>query len=245
MRVAVIDGVASGDSIGFAIAEALALQGLAVHATVRPHRVDGCRERAEALGVTLHVVESGLDAVAATLDQLDVLVHTRVHAPPEMLARPLLEVPEEAFQAAMHGGVWSFVDACRAVSPLLTASPAGRVVTLTSPLSGRTAPRYHVAGIAKAALEASVRYVAAELGHAGVLVNGVSFPLIATAAARATVGDTVAKRSVIHLAKRAPTGRATTDSDVAATVAWLASATSQQLTGQILTVDGGVGNLYF
>ena len=244
MSVALVDGVASPDSIGFAIAEALVAAGWEVQVTARPHRVDACRERAEQLGVVLHAVDARLDSVVSSLDRLDALVHTRVHAPADVLGQPLLEVSSEAFGAVVQGSAWSLVEAVRATAPLLHASAAGRVVTLTSPLSGRTSPAYHVAGIAKAALEASVRYLAFELGRAGTTVNGVSFPLIATTAARATVGP-VADRSVAHLAKRTPTGRATTAADVAATVLWLASPAAAQVTGQILTVDGGVGQLYF
>ena len=99
MRVALIDGVASPDSMGFAIAEALVGRGVEVHATARPHRMAGCRSAAQRLGVRLHEAAEGIDEVVSSLDQLDVLVHTRVHAPPDVLRQPLLSVSGQAFVA--------------------------------------------------------------------------------------------------------------------------------------------------
>lgn len=106
--------------------------------------------------------------------------------------------------------------------------------------SRRALPRYHVAGIAKAALESVVAYLALELGADGVLVNGVSAGLVATDGASRAIGPANVEAARSRQAKRAFTGRATEAGDVAECVAWLASPFARNITGEILSVDGGV-----
>jgi enoyl-[acyl-carrier protein] reductase I len=106
-------------------------------------------------------------------------------------------------------------------------------------------PHYHVAGIAKAALDATLLYLAHELGPSGILCNAVSPALIATDGAVAAVGADAAASTRAHLARRAATRAATEPDDVAACAAWLASASCRNITGETITVDGGHARSYF
>ena len=106
-------------------------------------------------------------------------------------------------------------------------------------------PRYHVVGMAKAALESAVRYLALELGPRGILCNAVSFSLVETDAAVRAVGADAAQATRRHLAKRAMTATNTTLRDVGNTVAYFVSPLLANVTGELLTVDGGFSRSYF
>jgi enoyl-[acyl-carrier protein] reductase I len=251
-RRGVVLGVSGENSVGWSIAQRLAAGGARVAMTCRPSRVDALAPLAARLDAQLLPVdlddESTIATAFARLGQddspLDFLVHTWVHVDNAVLARPLSEISRQDFSDVLAAGAWSLVAACRHAAPLLARSAAPRVVALTSGLSQRTSPNYHVAGIAKAALEASVRYLAFELGRKGVLVNAASFSLVATDGARRAIGDKNAEATRNLQAKRSHTGRAVEAAEVASTVAWLAGPEVQNMTGEILTVDGGFGLSY-
>ena len=247
-RRAVVAGVSSTDSVGWRCARALAASGHHVTVTCRRHRLEAVRAAAAAEGFDVVMVDvdeaDSLQALRA-LPVVDAVVHALVAVPDEVLAGPLTGVAREAFEGVLSRSAWSLAAVVGAVRPQLEASEAGRVVTLSSGLAESTSDHYHVAGIAKAALEAAARYLAWELGPAGIAVNVVRFGLVDTPGARATLGDAVCEGTRTHMARKAPLRAAVTADEVAAQVAWLAGGEVHQVTGQILTVDAGFSLSYF
>jgi enoyl-[acyl-carrier protein] reductase I len=251
-RRGVILGVSGEESLGWAIAARLAAQGARLALTCRPGRLAEVAPLAARLEASVHAVdiddEASLAAAFAALGAgdapLDFLVHTWVSVPGALLAGPLTDVGRADFEGVLARSAWSLVAACRHAAPLLARSVAPRVVALTSGCSHRMTPGYHVAGIAKAALEAAVLYLAMQLGPRGVLVNAVSCSLVATGGAVRAVGAKNAAATRAVQARRAATGRAVEPDEVARAVAFLCGAEAQNLTGEILTVDGGFGRAY-
>src|SRR5690606_25197280 len=125
--------------------------------------------------------------------RLDFVVHTIAHAPAGVLARPLLALEQHHFGAALDASVFSLVAAARHASPRLERSPSGRIVTLTSASARLMTPNYHLMGIAKGALDATVLYLAQELGPRRIACNAVSFSLIPTDGALRVVGAEAAE----------------------------------------------------
>jgi enoyl-[acyl-carrier protein] reductase I len=249
-----IVGISSERSIGYACAAALRGLGADVAFTTRPARADSAAALADRLGGAPHATlelddPASITAAFARFDRafgrLDFLVHTLMHVPPGLLDRPLTELDRASFARVLEVGVHSLPLLCRAARPLLARSTAPRVVTISSPCGSRMTPHYHVAGIAKAALEATVVYLAQELGPAGILCNAVSPGLIDTDGAVAVIGREAAAATRTHMARRAATRTAVELDDVAAAVAWLCSPLVRQITGQILPVDGGYALSYF
>jgi enoyl-[acyl-carrier protein] reductase I len=119
------------------------------------------------------------------------------------------------------------------------------VVTLLSGGADFAMPDYHAIGMAKAALAAAVRYLAAELGPAGVLCNAVNFSILESDAARRVIGEERTLQTRAHLSKRSMTRAPLEYADVARTVAFLCSPLCSNLTGEALTVDGGFSRSYF
>lgn len=183
--------------------------------------------------------------LAHRFGRLDFLVHTLVSVPAGALGRSLLELTKDEFDHSMQGGAYSLIRALRYALPLLERSRAPRVVTLLSAGSDFAIPNYHAVGIAKAALSASLRYLAQELGPKGVLCNGVSFSIIDTEAADHNIGQDITRRSREYLAKHSMTRRAVSYGDVNGAIAYLCSQFCQNMTGEIINVDGGYTRNYF
>jgi enoyl-[acyl-carrier protein] reductase I len=245
-------GVSAERSIGFACARALRSLGADVAVTHRPARdgVPALADRIGALAVPMELddppsLPAAFTAVERAFGHLDFVVHTLMHVPPGLLARPLIELDQGSFARVLDVGVHSLIAVCAHARPLLERSPSPRVVAISSPCGQRMTPHYHVAGIAKAALESAVRYLAQELGPDGVLCNAVSPGLIDTDGAVAVVGAEVAAASRAHMARRAATRRATTLEDVAGCVAWLCGPGASNITGEVITIDGGHARAYF
>jgi enoyl-[acyl-carrier protein] reductase I len=252
-RRGVVLGVSRRNALGWHVAARARALGAEVAVTHRPARAAAAAEAAAAAGAVLALPldagdETSVAAAFARLDEawgrLDFLVHAIVHVPADLLARPLSQVTRAEWDLVLGTSAHSLVAACRHAAPLLARSDAARVVALTSSGGRRALPRYHVAGIAKAALESAVRYLALELGPAGVLCNAVSASLVPTEGALGAVGDAAAAATLAHLARRAPTRRATGAQDVADAVAWLCSPFARNISGGILTIDGGFETLY-
>jgi enoyl-[acyl-carrier protein] reductase I len=143
-------------------------------------------------------IEAAFARVGSEFGRLDFLLHTLVHAPEGLLARPATSLTAREFHDAMETGVRSLLVACRYALPLLERSESPRVVALSSAGAAFAMPNYHAVGIAKAALEAAVRYLALELGpKRRVLCNTVSFFLIETDAAVRAVGAEAARRPAV------------------------------------------------
>lgn len=246
-RRSLVVGVSAESSLGWAIARALAERGDAVTITCRPARIDAVRALAAPHGIAVTALDvddpEAIGSVVGGLGRLDALVHTVMHVPAGLLAGPFVDVPRQAFADVVTRPSASLVALCGAAG--FAHSPSPRVVTLSSALAVRTGPRYHVAGVAKAALEATARYLAVELGPAGVLVNVLRCGLVDTAGARAAIGEPAVTATAAHLAKRSPTRQAPQAEQVAAAATWLTSAECQNLTGQVLDVDGGFAGALF
>jgi len=248
-----IVGISTEHSIGFACARTMRALGADVAVTYRPARAATAGPLAASLDCPHFPLDiddpASISATFASLDRtfgrLDFVVHTLMHVPPGLLDRPLLDVSRTDLSRVLDVAVHSFVLLARHAHPLLTRSSSPRLVTLSSPCSHRMTPHYHVAGIAKAALESAVLYLAAELGPAGILVNCVSPGLIDTDGAVSVLSAPVAASSRAHIARRAATRRPTELTDVASTVAWLSSPLAQNLTGEVITVDGAFARSYF
>jgi enoyl-[acyl-carrier protein] reductase I len=245
-------GVSSRGSVGFHTAEELRAHGAEVAVSLRPSRSAFMSELAESGYVPVELdaldedsVERAIQHVGQRFRRLDFLVHTLVHVPDGALGRPVTELSAAEFAEAMEIGVRSLLLAARHAKPWLEKSTSPRIVTLLSGGADFAMPNYHLVGMVKAALAAAVRYLAAELGPAGILVNAVNFSILETDAARRVIGAERSAQTRQHLAKRAMTQAPLAYSDVTRAIAFLASPLCSNLTGEALLVDGGFSKSYF
>jgi enoyl-[acyl-carrier protein] reductase I len=242
---ALIVGVATDRSIAWGIAQALHAQGAELAFT---YAGDKFRERVEPLAQTLgsrHVLpldvtdDAQIEAVFATLQRdwgsLDVLVHAVAFAPREALAGSFLaQTSREAFRIAHDVSSYSLTALARAAAPLMPNG--GAVLTLSYLGAVRSIPGYNVMGLAKASLEANVRFLAADLGPHNVRVNGISAGPIKTLAAAGIPG---LRKMMARVAEVAPLRRNVTLEDVGKSAAFLCSDMASGVTGEILYVDNG------
>lgn len=240
------------ESVGFHTARELRAQGAEVAVSLRPYGNAGSRELALAgyLPVELDALDEGSFArafaqIGQRYERLDFLVHTWVHVPEGALERSVTELSAREFADAMEVGVRSLLVAAKHAKPWLQKSSSPRIVTMLSGGADFAMPNYHLIGLVKAALAASVRYLAADLGPLGILCNAVNFSLLETDSARRVIGSERTAHTRKHLAKRAMTQTALDYTDVSRTVAFLASPLCSNLTGEALLVDGGFSKSYF
>jgi enoyl-[acyl-carrier protein] reductase I len=180
-------------------------------------------------------VEAVFARVAEIWDGLDVLVHSIAFANREDLEGRFLDTSREGFLKALDISVYSLVLLTRGAAPLLAARK-GSVVTMTYYGAEKVVANYNVMGVAKAALEASVRYLASELGPDGVRVNAISAGPIKTLAASGIRGF----RGMLGMAEeRAPLRRNVTQDDVANTALFLCGELGAGVTGEVVHVDSG------
>jgi enoyl-[acyl-carrier protein] reductase I len=245
-------GVSNQDGVGFRAAEELRRQGAEVAVSSRSRESPFLSELVErGYGpVELDAFDEGsvaraLRQVGERFGRLDFLVHTLVHVPPGSLERPLTELSARELADAMEVGVRSLLVAARYARPWLEKSSSPRIVALLSGGADFAMPSYHVVGLVKAALSAAIRYLAAELGPAGILCNAVNFSILETEAARRVIGVERTAQTRAHLAKRAMTRAPLAYEDVTRAVAFLASPLCSNLTGEALLVDGGFSKSYF
>lgn len=241
---ALVLGVASERSIAWAIARRLAQEGARLALTYQNERLEkNVRPLAETIPGTLvlpcDVSDDGqISSLVGSLQQewgkVDLLVHSVVFAKKEELSGRYVDTSREGFRIAMDVSVFSLVALCRALEPLM--GEGGSVVTLTYIGSERVVPNYNVMGVAKAALEASVRYLASDLGPQGIRVNAVSAGPINTLAARAIAGFTTMLQRVREVA---PLRRNTEAEEVADVALFLLSDLARGVTGEVIYVDSG------
>ncbi len=243
-KTALIMGVANRWSIAWAISRAFAREGARVAFTFQGERQEkDVRDLAGTLSgsvvlpcdVTRDEDLAGL--AAAIKDQgltLDALVHSIAFANREDLGGAYVDTSRAGFALALDVSAFSLVAAARHLTPVL--NPGAGIITLTYLGSTRVMPNYNVMGVAKAALEASVRYLASDLGPRGVRVNGISAGPIKTTSARAIQGFS---RILDVMAERSPLRRNTDPAEVADAAVFLASPLARGITGEVLFVDSG------
>src|SRR5215211_6644052 len=243
-RRALIFGVANDHSIAWGIAEALHDAG----ATLGFSSVESLIERrvrplAESIGSTFVEpcdVQSDADiarvieAWKAAHGEIDILVHALAFAKREDLDGTFVDTSRDGFALAMDVSAYSLVGIVRAARPLF--HPGSSVLTLTYYGAEKVVAHYNVMGVAKAALEASVRYLAADLGPEGVRVNAISAGPVRTLAAAGIAGF---KKLYGSFADVAPLRSNITIEDVGKTAVWLVSDVSRAVTGEVVYVDGG------
>jgi enoyl-[acyl-carrier protein] reductase I len=244
-QLCLILGVANKWSLAFAVAEAFSREGADI---ILGYLGDHQRASLEALCQDLNITEmlpcdvtkdDEIVAMGESLAKLGrplgAVVHSLAFANREDLARPFVETQREGFLLAQNVSAYSLVAVARATAPLMTGG--GSIMTMTYLGATRVVPMYNVMGVAKAALESSVRYLAADLGRRNIRVNAISSGPVKTASARAIkdfpmVLSTVADRSPLH--------RNTEPAEVADTAVFLASSLGRGLTGNVLFVDSGM-----
>ena len=239
-----IMGIANERSLAWGIAKAVAAQGAELAVTYQGEVMEKrVRPLAEQLHASLimpaDVTDAGsLDALFATVAEewrrLDFLVHAIAYADREELKGKYLDTSAANFQKSLMISCYSFTDLCRRAAPLMTEG--GSLLTLTYLGAERVTPHYNVMGVAKAALEASVRYLAVDLGGAGVRVNAISAGPIRTLAASG-IGDF---RYILKWNEyNSPLKRNTSIEDVGGAALYLLSDLGADTTGEILHVDSG------
>ena len=243
-KTALILGVANRWSIAFAIAQAYRREGGGVILTYQGERQKlNVEELAQEIGaaavipcdVTPEHELGGLAAAVRTAGaRLDIMVHSIAFANREDLSRPFVETSRSGFLLAHEVSAYSLVAVAHAVAPLM--NNGGSILTLTYLGSTRVVTNYNVMGVAKASLEACVRYLASDLGAANIRVNAISAGPIKTASAR---GIKDFSRVLEGAANRTPFRRNTTPEEVADTAVFLASDLGRGVTGNILFVDAG------
>ncbi|MBN8730920.1 MAG: enoyl-ACP reductase [Acidobacteria bacterium] len=243
-KTALVLGVANRWSIAWAIAQAFQREGAHLILTYQGDRqrltveeLAGELDGAECFSCDV-TQEADLTALRLRLEAtgkpLDVLVHSIAFANREDLSRPFVETSRDGFALAHDVSAYSLVSVSRTVAPLMKSG--GSIMTLTYLGAQRVVTNYNVMGVAKAALEASVRYLAADLGAQGIRVNGISAGPIKTASAR---GIKDFSNVLDAVASRAPLKRNCEPGEVADTAVFLASDLGRGVTGNVLFVDAG------
>jgi enoyl-[acyl-carrier protein] reductase I len=241
-----ITGVANKRSIAWAIAKAMARDGARLALTYQGERLlENVQELAAELDrplllpcdVTSDVqIAEVFQAIEREFGGLDFLLHGTAFAPREELARPFVDTSREGFRVALDVSAYSLIALSRGAAPLMAARGGGSIVTLTYLGSERVFTNYNVMGVAKAALEASVRYLADSLGPQNIRVNAISAGPIKTLAASGISGF----GGILQVYReRSPLRRNTELEEVGETGRFLLGPESSGVTGEILMVDSG------
>ena len=246
-KQALVLGVANRRSIAWAIADRLADEGAQVAFTYQGERIEkSVRDLAATVDsplVTECDVRSDDDIarvfseVAETFDGgLDVLVHSVAFAAAEDLEGRFTDTPRDRFWLALDISAYSLVACARTAEPLMEARGGGSILTMTYLGGERAVPHYNVMGVAKAALDASVHYLAWDLGLKSIRVNAISAGPVRTLAARSIAGFTTMEEM---FEQRAPLHRQIEADDCGAAAAYLLSDDAKNVTGTTLYVDAG------
>jgi enoyl-[acyl-carrier protein] reductase I len=242
-KTALVLGVANKWSLAYAIAQAYRRESARLLLTYQGERQ---KETVEELGQELAAAKilscdvtkeeelAGLAKMLRDDGRLDAVVHSIAFANREDLSRPFVETSREGYLLAQEVSSYSLVAVARTTAPLMTSG--GSILTLTYLGSTRVVPNYNVMGIAKAALEATVLYLASELGPNKVRVNAISAGPVKTASARGIKDFTTI---LDRVAQHAPLRRNTDPAEVADAAVFLASDLGRGVTGNILFVDAG------
>ena len=239
-----IVGMANEHSIAWGCARAFRAFGAEVAVTylndkARPHVEPLARQIGAALVVPLDVnvpgqTETVFDQVATLWGELDFLVHSIAFSPRQALQGRVIDVERDGFLATMDVSCWTFLRMARLAEPLM--KNGGTLFTMTYYGSQMVVENYNIMGVAKAALESAVRYLAAELGPKGIRVHAISpGPLATRAASGIPEFDLLLEKA----AAKAPARSLVSIDDVGVATAFLAHDAARLITGETLYVDGG------
>jgi enoyl-[acyl-carrier protein] reductase I len=242
-KTALILGVANRWSLAYAIAQAFRREGAKLLLTYQGERQ---KQTVEELGTELGAAAifdcdvskdedlARLTETASAHGRLDTVMHSIAFANREDLSRPFVETSRAGYALAQDVSAYSLVAVARATAPLMTEG--GSIMTLTYLGSTRVLTNYNVMGVAKAALEAAVKYLAADLGPSNIRVNAISAGPVKTTSARGIKDFT---KILDHVAAKAPLRRNCDPAEVADTAVFLASNLGRGITGNVLFVDAG------
>lgn len=244
-RTGLVVGVANKRSLAWAIAQQADAAGARLVLTYQNERLKENVEELAAQLTTPPVLlpcdvsrDEDITALFANLADtgLDFLVHGAAFAPREALSEPFVQTSREAFRVALDVSAYSLVALSRGAAPLMAARGGGSIITLSYLGADRVFPNYNVMGVAKAALESSVRYLAADLGPQGIRVNTISAGPVKTLAASGISGFS----GILQVYRdRAALKRNIDASDVAGAGMFLISDASKGISGEVIYVDGG------
>ena len=243
-KIGMIFGVANKRSIAWACAVACAGQGAKMAFTYQGERL---KENVEELAGTLEdslvlpcdvtnqaEVDAAFDAVGEKYGRLDFVVHSIAFAPKEALEGEFVTTTRDAFRMALEISAFSLTQVALAASPLMT--DGGSIVTMTYYGAEKVVTSYNVMGVAKAALESSVRYLAADLGKNNIRVNAISAGPLNTLSARGVKGM---GSLLSYVGEKSPLKRNVTQAEVGNTALFLVSDLSTGITGETIYVDCG------
>lgn len=243
-KIGLIMGVANKRSIAWACAQACAENGAKLAFTYQGERLQENVEKLAAevpdsLVVPCDVsdqesVDAAFDTIGRKYGRLDFVVHSIAFAPKEALEGEFLNTSRDAFRTALEISAYSLTQVARAALPLMT--DGGSIVTMTYYGSEKVVPSYNVMGVAKAALESSTRYLAADLGKSNIRVNAISAGPINTLSARGVknMGSLLS-----YVGEKTPLQRNVTVAEVGNTALFLVSDLSTGITGETIFVDCG------
>ncbi len=243
-KVGLILGVANKRSIAWACAQACAAQGAKMAFTYQAERL---KENVEELANTLEdslvvacdvsdqaTVDAAIESIRAKYGRLDFIVHSIAFAPKEALEGEFVATTRDAFRTALEISAYSLTQVALAALPLM--SDGGSIVTMSYYGAEKVVMNYNVMGVAKAALEASTRYLAADLGKDNIRVNAISAGPINTLSAR---GVKNMGSLLNYVGERSPLKRNVTQTEVGNTAMFLVSELSSGITGETIYVDCG------
>ena len=246
-KVAVVFGLANKRSIAYSVAQKLAEAGATLVLSYQSERLQReAEELLNDLGQTSvgrafkcdvasdEDIAALFAQIAATYPKIDILIHSIGFAPPDALKEDFLLTSREAFRIAHDVSVYSFIALARGAAPLMT--DGGAILTLTYYGAEKVFPNYNVMGVAKAALESAVRYLAVSLGSKSIRVNAISAGPIKTLAAR---GINDFSQILTAVTARAPLHRNVEQAEVGNTALFLCSPLASGITGEITFVDCG------
>jgi enoyl-[acyl-carrier protein] reductase I len=245
-KLGLVVGVANKRSIAWAIAQATASRGARLALTYQGRFEEHVNELSQGLAEPPLLLpcdvtsDQDIASVFTTIEQefggLDFVVHGAAFALREELSSPFSQTTREGFRTALDISAYSLVALTRGATPLMEKRGGGSVLTLSYLGSKRVFPNYNVMGVAKAALEASVRYLAADLGPRNIRVNAISAGPVKTLAAAGISGFS----TILNVYKdRSPLRRNIETSEVGETAAFLLSDAGRGITGEVLMVDAG------
>jgi len=246
-KQALVLGVANRRSIAWAIAHRLAQEGAQIAFTYQGERIEkSVRDLAESVDSPLVVEcdvrsDEDVDSVFGEVGKafgggLDILVHSVAFAAAEDLEGRFTDTPRDRFWLALDVSAYSLVACSRAAEPLMESRGGGTILTMTYLGGERAVPHYNVMGVAKSALDSSVRYLAWDLGFKNIRVNAISAGPVRTLAARSIAGFTTMEQL---FEQRAPLHRQIEAEDCGAAAAYLLSDDAKNVTGTTLYVDAG------